>query len=151
MTELLGAPRSGIGSKGVRMAAYLWYSAWVVGMTGRRETGVYNAVGPERALPMRDLLATCRAVSGSDATFTWVSDAFLEKHGLKLPLAHPEDDAVDSSRAQAHGLTFRPLSETVRDVLSWNAPPEERDSDKLPPEREAELLREWHSREAPWS
>ncbi|HKV06662.1 MAG TPA: NAD-dependent epimerase/dehydratase family protein, partial [Thermoanaerobaculia bacterium] len=123
-------------------------AAWVVGMTERRETGVYNTVGPERVLPMRDLLETCRAVSGSDAAFTWVSDAFLEKHGLELPLVHPEDDAVDSSRAQAQGLTFRPLAETVRDLLRWSVPPQERDSDKLSPECEADLLREWHSRGA---
>lgn len=123
-------------------------AAWVVGMTERRETGVYNAVGPERVLPMRDLLETCRAASGSDAVFTWVSEAFLEKHGLKLPLAQPGGYAVDSSRAQAHGLTFRPPAETVRDLLRWSAPPEERDSDKLPPEREAELLQKWHAREA---
>lgn len=121
-------------------------AAWVVGMTERRETGVYNTVGPGSVFSMRDLLETCREVSGSDATFTWVSDAFLGEKGVKPPFWQPEGDAVDNSRAQAHGLTLRPPADTVRDLLDRDAPPRERASDKLPLEREAELLREWHAR-----
>jgi 2'-hydroxyisoflavone reductase len=121
-------------------------AAWVVRMTERRETGAYNTVGPEGAFSTRDLLETCREVSGSDATFTWVSDAFLREKGVKPPLWQPEGDAVDPSRARARGLILRPPAETVRALLDWEASPEERASGKLPPQREAEILRAWHAR-----
>lgn len=127
-------------------------AAWVVRMTERRETGVFNATGPEKALSTRELLETCREVSGSDATFTWVSDAFLQENGVHLPLWWPEGpgglEVVDKAKALAHGLTLRPPAATVRDLLDWDAPPEERAADKLSSEREMELLRAWQARGA---
>jgi 2'-hydroxyisoflavone reductase len=118
-------------------------ASWVVDRTERRETGVYNAVGP--ILTMREMLETCREVSGSGARFTWVSDEFLEEHGLRLPLWQPEKEGVDAVRndkAVARGLAFRPLSETVRDTLAWaSEDPGERAPARLRPEREAGLLR----------
>ena len=121
-------------------------ASWVVEMTERRETGAYNAVGPKGVLTMREMLETCREVSGSDARFTWVSDELLKEHGVKLPLWQPEKeegvDAVRNDKAVAQGLTFRPLADTVRDTLAWaSEAPEERASSRLTPEREAELLR----------
>lgn len=120
-------------------------AAWVVRMTERRETGVFNATAPRGVFPMRGLLETCREVSGSDATFTWVSDAFLQENGVRLPLWWPEGpeglDVVDNTKALAHGFTLRPPADTVRDLLG------EQVSDQLPPGREAELLRAWHARD----
>jgi 2'-hydroxyisoflavone reductase len=69
-------------------------------------------------------------VSGSDATFTWLSDEYLLENEvgpwMELPLWVPETDpeianlmAADVSRAVAAGLTFRPVAETVRDTLAW--------------------------------
>lgn len=121
-------------------------ASWVVEMTERREAGVYNVVGPKGVLTMREMLETCREVSGSDARFTWGSDELLKERGIKLPLWQPEKeegvDAVRNDKAIAQGLTFRPLAETVRDTLAWaSGAPEERASSRLTPEREAELLR----------
>lgn len=125
-------------------------AAWVVRMTERREIGVFNATGPEKVLSTRALLETCREVSGSDATFTWVSDAFLQENGVHPPLWWPEGpgglEVVDKTKALAHGLTLRPPDGTVRDLLDWEAPPEERAANKLSSERETELLRTWHAR-----
>jgi 2'-hydroxyisoflavone reductase len=123
-------------------------ASWVVDMAERRETGVYNAVGPRDVLTMHRMLETCREVSGSDARLTWVSDEFLKEQGVKLPLWQPEKeegaDTVRNDKAVAQGLTFRPLAETVRDTLAWASEnPEERASSRLTPEREAELLRQW--------
>ena len=47
------------------------------------------------------------------------------------------------SRAEAAGLTFRPLDETVRGALEQA---ETTDAAGLKPEREAELLAAWSSR-----
>ena len=102
---------------------------WMVSMIERGMTGVYNAVGPSEPLTMEQLLHACRRVTNSDATFTWADDAFLLRHGVipytELPLWVPEIDGgypfVDSSKAEAAGLTFRPIADTVRDALDWES------------------------------
>jgi len=95
-------------------------------------------------------------VSGSDARITWVDERFLLDAGVapwsELPLWVPEEedylDAVDSSRAVAAGLTFRPLADTVRDTLAWDAtrPADVERKAGLTPEREQELLTAWRRR-----
>jgi len=120
--------------------------------------GVYNATGPAAPLTMRELLDTCHAVSGGDARLTWVDEAFLLERGVQpwseLPFWLPDADeerrglfSIDTRRAQAAGLSFRPLAETVRDTLAWAAtrPPDHEWQAGLPPEREQDLLAEWHA------
>lgn len=126
---------------------------WTVRALEEGRTGPYTAIGPDRPVPFGELLETCRQVSGSDARFTWVPEAFLLEHGVEdfrdLPLwiAGPEARGFygfDNRKAVAAGLTFRPLAETVRDTLAWLAEAgEEEQPERLSPEREAELLRAW--------
>ena len=56
---------------------------------------------------------------------------------------------IDTSRAQAAGLAYRPLDATVRDTLLWwrTLPAERRAKPKagLAPAREAEVLAAWHA------
>jgi 2'-hydroxyisoflavone reductase len=105
---------------------------WTVRMVEQKQIGVYNATGPEYELTIGQLLDTCRAVSGSDARFTWVSEQFLlaQEVGpwIELPLWIPQSDPdmlgfsdVSCARAIAAGLTFRDLGLTVRDTLGWDA------------------------------
>jgi 2'-hydroxyisoflavone reductase len=117
---------------------------WLVDLSERRARGVYNATHPGRS--WRETLEACREVSGSDATFEWVSSELLNEHEvgewMELPLWISDPDAaamheVDVSRAVAAGLTFRPLEETVRDTLEHATTVE---GVGLTPEREAELL-----------
>jgi 2'-hydroxyisoflavone reductase len=60
---------------------------------------------------------------------------------------------VSSAKAQAAGLTYRPLDTTVADTLAyWRALPEERRAKPkagLAPEREAAVLKAWHASLAP--
>ena len=51
---------------------------------------------------------------------------------------------ADTTKAHANGLRHRPLAETVRGTLDQA---ETVDGVGLAPEREAELLREWHERQ----
>jgi 2'-hydroxyisoflavone reductase len=102
---------------------------------------------------MGRMLEECEAVSGTDAEFVWVSEDFLEENGVEpfteLPLWVPREDAallaIDCGRAIEAGLTFRPLAETIKDVLDWDrARMEGREpAAGLRPERERELLRAW--------
>ena len=82
----------------------------------------------------------CRRSSSSSKA----SDQWIE---LPLWLVDPDAeyaDRVDVSRALAEGLTFRPLDDTVRATLELA---DTVDGVGLTPEREAELLAEWHGRE----
>ena len=122
---------------------------WLVDLLERRDTGTYNATHPGRT--WREVLETCREVSGSDATFTWVPDSFLVEREvgewMELPMwvQSPDEAGIheaDVSRAVAAGLTFRPLEETVRDTLELARTTEDAGLD---PQREAELLAAAHS------
>jgi 2'-hydroxyisoflavone reductase len=128
-------------------------AAWMVHMSAEQRTGTYNATGPDHELEMGRLLETCEAVSGGDARLVWVSEDFLEENGVEpftelplwLPRAYDALQAIDCRRANAAGLAFRPVSETIGDVLEWDRA---RTADTEPaaglsPERERELLRAW--------
>lgn len=125
---------------------------WIVRMVEARETGVFNATGPDLPLSMEDFLTACREALGSDARFTWVDEAFLRERGVRpfsdLPLLLAKESAgfsaIDSRKAQAAGLRTRPLAETVRDTAAWvgDAPWEGRLAG-MSPQREREVLLAW--------
>ena len=121
---------------------------WIVTLLERDAGGTFNATHP--GIAWAELLDTCREVSGSDASVTWVTDELLVEQDvgqwLELPLwlAGPEvaaADDVDVSRALEAGLGFRPLAETIRGTLADAALVE---GVGLTPEREAALLERWH-------
>jgi 2'-hydroxyisoflavone reductase len=133
-------------------------AGWMLQMALLQQTGIYNATGPATRLTMGELLDACRRESQSDAEFTWVSEQFLRQHGVSawsdLPLWVPPSDlnfagflAADCRKATDAGLEFRPLPQTVRDTLAWEA---ERPSGHewragLARAREQALLSAWHS------
>ncbi|MBV9279378.1 MAG: epimerase [Chloroflexi bacterium] len=135
---------------------------WTIHMVEARGTGVYNAVGPSyglgEPLTLGRLLDACNAAGGGDAAITWVAGPFLIERGvtpwMDLPVWFGDDDdrrgfaSFDCGKAVAAGLTFRPLAETVRATLDWDAtrPPDHTWRAGLSREREAELLRAWHER-----
>lgn len=133
---------------------------WTIRMIEDQQTGIYNATGPDDVLTMGDVLDASLKVSGSDARITWVDEGFLLDAGVEpwsdLPLWIPEGRemdglmAVDCRKAVATGLTFRPIGETVRDTLAWDATHPREDSNErqagLAPERERELLAAWRQR-----
>ncbi|MEP7219184.1 MAG: epimerase, partial [Bacteroidota bacterium] len=56
-------------------------------------------------------------------------------------------NAVNCSKAIAHGLRFRPISDIVRATLAWDAtlPPDRELHAGMKREREEELLAKWSS------
>lgn len=116
--------------------------------------GAYNCTGPDYKLTFGKLLDVCKSVSGSDATLTWVDKPFLLAKEVQpfseVPLWVPQEMAgfstINCDKAQAEGLTYRPLEETVADTLAWA---KTRSDDYqlrtgLSAKREAELLQLWH-------
>jgi 2'-hydroxyisoflavone reductase len=141
---------------------------WTLRVVEQRSTGVFNATGLDYApemLSMRDVLNACQEVTGSGASFTWVSPAFLLEHDVapftEVPLWVPGEDwgavTVRVKKAIDAGLTFRPLATTVKDTLDWHALRHgegAREGEEgalragLKPERERELLAAWNARSA---
>ena len=133
---------------------------WLLLMSETRGSGTMNVTGPLDPLTMETVLETCHRVAGSDARITWVDPGFLVDEGVvpwtEVPLWIPGEDAAgfmtrDVSAAVAAGLRFRPLAETVRDTLEWDATRRRDEPLKagLAAQREAELLAEWLRRDHP--
>jgi 2'-hydroxyisoflavone reductase len=135
---------------------------YIVGCAEKHINGTFNTTSPAGELTMGEIFDACKAVSGSDAAFTWVSADWLAEKEVQawtdLPVWVPLEGAeaghpyIDVSRALATGLVFRPIRETVRDTLSWwaNEPQERREGPMrsgLTAEREADLLAQWHARD----
>ncbi len=129
-------------------------ASWTIRMVEAKQTGIYNATGPDYPLTMGQVLEECRHQSGSDARLIWVDEKRLLAAGaspwMEVPLWIPETDpdsagfaAVNCHKAFAAGLTFRPLAETVRDTLAWDAarPADVERRAGMKPEREAHYLR----------
>ncbi len=129
---------------------------WIVRLVEVGQMGTYNATGPAQSLTMQHVLDACKAVSGSDATFSWLDEAFLLNEKVQpwgqVPLWLPEEpesagfNSISIARALAAGLTFRPLTDTVRATLAWDvtrATDGKREAG-LATEDEARLLRVWH-------
>lgn len=116
-------------------------------------SGAFNATGPDYELSFGKMLETCKQVSGSDATFKWVSVKFMEQHKVApwsdMPAYLPDvgEDAgfarVSIAKALTAGLTFCPLEETVADTIAWakTRPADHVWKAGLTAEREAELLK----------
>ena len=133
---------------------------WLVHGVEQGLTGVMNADSPPGEMTMGEVLQVSRRVTGSDATFTWADRDFLAEHEVSswsdLPCWIPTNEEASVGtlrvdRALAAGLTFRPLSETVRDTLAWWEHVDAERKSKpmrsgLTAEREAELLAKWHAR-----
>lgn len=132
---------------------------WMIRLAENGTTGVFNACGPDYTLTMDAAVHGCHAVTGGPASFTHVPMAFLEENEVSLPIWVPREGSeysgygtVSNERAIAAGLTFRPLATTVADLLAWyRALPGERQAEVragIPRDREAELLKRWHARQA---
>ncbi|KAB8188544.1 NAD-dependent epimerase/dehydratase family protein [Lysobacter maris] len=150
-------------------------AAFLLHLLEQRTVGTFNADAPAGALTMGRLLETCQQVArrmnvmncittpcpqppGASSTLTWVPADFLERHEVQpwrdMPAWIPAEGEyagfghTSSARAQAAGLGYRPLEDTVRDTLAWwrEQPAERRAKPRagLDAAREREVLAAWH-------
>jgi 2'-hydroxyisoflavone reductase len=134
---------------------------WTLHMVETLQTGAFNVTGPADSLTFKQMLDACHAASGSDASLVWMDEKFLLERGVKpfsdLPFWLPASDkshagffSVHCSRALKNGLMFRPLTDTACDVLAemreHGNHGGEPQAARLPPGREAGLLRAWKAK-----
>ncbi len=122
--------------------------------------GVFECAGPHARDTRAALLAACVAATGAHARFTYVDPEWLVAQGVaawtEVPLWMPASIgpsawAHDNAAAEAAGLRWRPLADTVADTWAWQRSvpggwgPTER-TPGLAPAREAQLLAAWSAR-----
>jgi 2'-hydroxyisoflavone reductase len=120
---------------------------WILRAAAAGRSGTFNAAG--RQIRFGRLLEECCAVTGSTPELIWVSATELLAAGVDpwmgvpLWIAAPSweaANAVDISKAVAAGLTFRPLSDTIREAFEWDLRRGDR-AESFSRESEDELLR----------
>jgi nucleoside-diphosphate-sugar epimerase len=102
---------------------------WLVLCAERGTSGTFNALANCR--PFAEHLAAAREVADHHGPIARASPEWLEKQDVglwmgpkSLPLWLPGDEYAghatrSTARAEAAGLTARPLAETLADVLAW--------------------------------
>ena len=151
-------------------------AAFLLHLIEARTTGVFNADAAPGTINMGALLSACQ-LAGTQAndiqcvrapcpqppeassTVTWVPADFLEAQKVsawqEMPVWIPPTGEYagfglrSTTKAQAAGLKYRPLQETVDDTLQWwlGLSEERRAKPKagLAAAREAEVLKAWHA------
>lgn len=125
---------------------------WAIRLVEADTGGIFNATGPDYDLTFRQLIDQCREAANKEAKPVWVETSFLEENeitfGKDFPFIYPGEEYAglmytDCSRAVAAGLTYRPLSRTIRDTMKWLATRSLNYEWKagIDPEREQELIR----------
>jgi 2'-hydroxyisoflavone reductase len=109
---------------------------WMVRLVGERVGGTFLATGPAAPLTFGQVLDACARIArergAPPSRVVWIDDATLVAAGvgawMEMPLWIPSTDPDHAGfmteridRALAAGLTFRPLDDTIRATLDWNA------------------------------
>lgn len=135
-------------------------AAFALRCARQRIAGDINVTAPIGHSSFADFVNACVDVTSAGAEPVWVDSTWLAQQGVRewteLPLWRSTAGVwnVDSSRAQAAGLTCRPLRDTVADTWSWmtaggEAVREEQGEAAraaehgLSLEREAKILQRW--------
>jgi 2'-hydroxyisoflavone reductase len=135
---------------------------WMIHLIEWGRTGVFNAGGPfPKQATIAEMVYGIRAVTTEQVDWVWIDDYdFLGevRVGYMVPWIMPRGNSLGHTRvnydkAVDNGLFHRPLAETTRDTLDWWASdavtPERRQEPRfvLTPEREAEIIAAWRSRQ----
>jgi 2'-hydroxyisoflavone reductase len=125
---------------------------FMVHLIERDAGGDYNVTSPQGEFTMGGVMQACAQAAGVPHSVRWVDDDILTGQGVApwtdLPLWIPPCENMPGfmnynvRRALIAGLTIRPLSETVRDILTWalGRPPGYVARAGITPARETELL-----------
>lgn len=127
---------------------------WLVLLVENRTTGRFNALGPAEPMSWGRVVAACQKVAGTPGTPLWIPGEFVaQQQDIVFPIWSPYVGDTrgfhtwQTRRAVQAGLRFRPVEQTVADLLAWyqGQLKEEKGRTRLAftPEQEAEMLRRW--------
>ena len=135
---------------------------WMIRLAEQKSAGTYNGSGPGFPMTTNAFVHGVHASFNSPIKYTQIDDTdFLQENGIigiqpwviQLP-QYKGMSMSDNRKAISADLTFRSLSETVKDTVEWwysEAVTQERrdailDGDKSFMKREADILEKWHAR-----
>jgi 2'-hydroxyisoflavone reductase len=150
----------GDGSDRVQVIDVRDLCEWMIRLCENEVVGTYNGLGPRNGYSFAELLHGIKAVTTSDAVFTWVDTDFLTMLDVRgyreMPVWQPSRGRTagfgrfDISKEISLGLTFRPLAVTAKDTLDYyHAQPADRQATLragITAEREREVLEAWKAR-----
>lgn len=144
---------------------------WMIHLLEAGTTGTFNATGPGRHQTLAEFVYGVAASTEVDLSWTWLDDHdWLQGYPFRtrpdgstsgftysVPWVLPRGDQlghvqIDVSRAQAAGLTYRPLARTVQETLDWRLSPQVPESLRNEPRyvlndaEERRMLEAWKSR-----
>jgi 2'-hydroxyisoflavone reductase len=133
---------------------------WIVRCGENHTLGTFNATGPKTPTNIAEMLYGIKAVTTSDARFTFVPADFLREQQVRawseMPVWQPAMGPtlgfmqVNCQKAYAAGLTFRPLADTAKSTLDWYktrpAAEQEKARAGIAPEKEKAVLAAWHAK-----
>jgi nucleoside-diphosphate-sugar epimerase len=139
-------PAPGPPDRGLQYIDARDLAEWGLRCSEAGTTGTFDTVSRPGHATMAELLAVCRAVTGSDAELAWLTPEQVDAAGVSgwtdFPIWSPPSGEMaglhdgDTSAAHAAGLTCRSIEETVTDTWAWlqaeGLPPR-------PPGREGDL------------
>lgn len=126
-------------------------SEWIIKMVEGNVSGTFNVTSKSLDLTFGKMLEEMKTATESDAEFFWADDNFLEENNVapwsEIPFYLPESDenlrnflTMNVDKALAKGLKFRPLKDTILDVLNWREKQDFEMKAGISAEREIELL-----------
>ena len=115
---------------------------WMIRLIEQSQAGTFNGVGPASETTTMQFVHGAHAALSSHADFIQVDDYdFLADRGIfdMVPWIMPTGENIGSARINnewgiMNGLTFRPLAESVWDILQWW------DSDVVDEQRKARMM-----------
>jgi 2'-hydroxyisoflavone reductase len=94
---------------------------WLIRLGESDTAGVFNGTGPGQHVSREHFMWALRLSSPVKSNLHWPSRELMEQSGFPTPMAGNGEHSIfiDPSAAQAAGLTYRSLAETVRDTHEW--------------------------------
>jgi 2'-hydroxyisoflavone reductase len=137
-------------------------AAFMIHTIEEGKTGTFNIAGPDDVTMRKFQDALGNAIPTPARTQTWIPDLeFLRENKIRFnvpwipPKVTPQgvkygQTYINSDKAVAAGLRYRPMTETIRDSLAWwqSLPAERREKAKFAysAETEAAALKAWHEK-----
>ena len=129
-------------------------SEWIIKMVEENAAGIFNVTGKPFELDFGKMLDQIKTTTDAQAEFVWIDEQFLTENNVspwgEMPFYLPESAAelrgflaMNVDKASAQGLNFRPLRESILDVLNWRKTQDFAMRAGISGEREKELLQKW--------
>lgn len=135
---------------------------WMIRLIENKNVGTFNAVGPKEAQNMYSFVEEAQQAFNTNTSLIKVDDYnFLIEQNIHnivpwiMPINKNAGSAkVNNQKALENGLSFRPLSDSVKDTYDWwysdTVSKEQRDLVELNPEsvlvKEKAILEKWKAR-----